>query len=204
MKTIFWTMRIVAAGLLLAAANPSALRAQGVATSSPAEKPEGPSIAGVGTARVKLAPTVLRMHLILLGRGKTAEDALAALKTRRELAVSQLEKLKVAKDSIAFSNLAASSGGNQQQRRMEMMIARSGRFDAGENVFARRQAPARVVRPARRRLRHADCRRSAATGNRVSHAQRGRPGPLSARLHEKKLDHRCLLERLHEVLRRRA
>jgi uncharacterized protein YggE len=123
MKTISRMMKIVAAGLLLAAANPSALRAQAAAPDLPAEKPEGPSIAGVGTARVKLAPTVLRMHLILLGRGKTAEDALAALKTRRELAVSQLEKLKVAKDSISFSNLAASSGANQQQRRMEMMIA---------------------------------------------------------------------------------
>jgi hypothetical protein len=63
------------------------------------------------------------MYLQVSGKGKTLEEALAALKERRELVSAQLEKLGAEKKSIAFSSPGADDASLAQQRRMEMMIA---------------------------------------------------------------------------------
>ena len=63
------------------------------------------------------------MYLQLTGKGKTLEEALAALKERREAVVAQLEKLGVDKSALVFTPPGVDDSAGAQQRRMEVMIA---------------------------------------------------------------------------------
>ena len=63
------------------------------------------------------------MYLQLTGKGKTLEEALAALKERREAVAAQLEKLGVDKSALVFTPPGVDDSAGAQQRRMEAMIA---------------------------------------------------------------------------------
>jgi len=80
-------------------------------------------ISGMGHVHLQRPPTHLRMYLQLTGKGKTLEEALAALKERREAVVAQLGKLGVDKSALVFSPPGVDDSLNAQQRRMEVMIA---------------------------------------------------------------------------------
>jgi uncharacterized protein YggE len=121
MTTKLPLVAILLAGLL-ACAGPGAMRARGAG----AEKDGEPAtVSDTGQATVKQAPTLLRMYLPLVARGKTLEQALSALKDRREAAVAKLEVLKGKASSVRFSApaLNVDNNPNSQRRRMEIMVA---------------------------------------------------------------------------------
>ncbi len=80
-------------------------------------------ISASGHVHLQRPPTHLRMYLQLTGKGKTLEEALAALKERREAAAAQLEKLGVDKSALVFTAPGVDDSTAAQQRRMEVMIA---------------------------------------------------------------------------------
>jgi uncharacterized protein YggE len=138
MTTKLATMAVLAAGLLIAA-GPAAMRARGAAP----EKGDPATVSGMGEAQVKRAPSVLRMHLQLIARGKTLEEALAALKDRREAAVAKLEKLKAKAANVTFSAPALNVDPNAQRRRMEMLVNQ--RMSRGKKAAKPVQPPAMVT-----------------------------------------------------------
>jgi len=82
----------------------------------------GNKIAGTGTVTLRRAPAELRMHVELLGKGKTMDEALARLKDRREAALAQLEALKADKASIKFTSPSLSKADSARQRQFEAMV----------------------------------------------------------------------------------
>jgi hypothetical protein len=109
---------MLSAVCLMLALSPAGARAQMDAAAPPRD-----TLAATGTAQLQRPPTMLRMHLQLTAKGKTLEEALGALKDRREAARAQLEKLNADKTSITFGNPTVSNAQNAQQRRMEMLVA---------------------------------------------------------------------------------
>jgi uncharacterized protein YggE len=86
------------------------------------ETPRKATISAMGTVQVQRQPTTLRMNLQLLAKGKTLEEALEKLKTRRQAAAKQLQSLEADKASISFSPPAVFTAQNQQQRQLEAMV----------------------------------------------------------------------------------
>ncbi len=80
-------------------------------------------ISALGHVHLQRPPTHLRMYLMLTAKGKTLEEALAALKERREAVAVQLDKLGADTKSVVFSAAAVDESAVVQQRRMEIMIA---------------------------------------------------------------------------------
>ena len=80
-------------------------------------------VAAMGHVHLQRPPTHLRMYLQLSGKGKTLEEALAALKERREKVAAQLEKLGADKKVLVFTPPGVDESTAAQQRRMELMIA---------------------------------------------------------------------------------
>ncbi len=115
--------RITLGALLLALLLPSAGWAQFEVP------PARGTITGTGVATVKRQPTILRMHLMLTAKGKTAEEAVAVLKARRQAAVAELVKMGAEKKSIQVSNITVSAAENQRRRQLQMMIRQ--RMQAG-------------------------------------------------------------------------
>jgi uncharacterized protein YggE len=96
-------------------------------------------ISATGHVRLKRPPTHLRMYLQITGKGKTLEEALAALKERRETVAAQLDKLGADRASVVFSPPGVDPTAAAQQQRMEaMVVARMG-------TGARK--PVKVVKP---------------------------------------------------------
>jgi uncharacterized protein YggE len=92
----------------------AAMRGQGAAKDA---------LAAVGTVSLKRPPTALRVHVELLGKGKTLAEALTNLKARRESAIAQLQTLKADKDAITCGNPTLSNIHSAQRRQLETMIA---------------------------------------------------------------------------------
>jgi uncharacterized protein YggE len=80
-------------------------------------------ISAMGHVHLQRPPTHLRMYLLLTAKGKTLEEALAALRERREAVAVQLEKLGADKKSVVFTAAEVDESAVAQQRRMETMIA---------------------------------------------------------------------------------
>jgi hypothetical protein len=80
-------------------------------------------VAAAGRVHLQRQPTHLRMFVQLTGKGKTLEEALAALKERREAVVAELEKLGAEKGAEVCAPPSVDESAGAQQRRMEMMIA---------------------------------------------------------------------------------
>jgi uncharacterized protein YggE len=102
------------AGLLL----PGAGWGQMPPDSSPGDR----AITGTGMASVKRQPTILRMHLVLTAKGKTAEEAVAVLKARRQTAIAELVKLGADKKSIQPGSLSVSATENRRRQQLQAMI----------------------------------------------------------------------------------
>ncbi len=92
-------------------------------------------IAGSGAVILQRPATAFRMYVELVGKGKTAEEAVAKLKDRRAAALAQLEKLKAAKESIIVGTPAFSTMQADRQRQMAQMISQ--RVRAGGRVAAK-------------------------------------------------------------------
>lgn len=105
------------AGMLFLVAN-SAAQAQAVRTADSGVA----HVSASGRVHLQRVPTHLRMYLQVSGRGKTLEEALAALKERREIVSAQLDKLGADKTSIVFTPPSTDDTAVAQQKRMEMMI----------------------------------------------------------------------------------
>ena len=108
-------MRIALAALLAGLLLPSAAWAQ-------FGFPPGGAIMGTGTAVLKRPPTTVRMYLMLVGRGKTAAEAVAVLKARRQAATAELVKLGADQKSIQSSSISVSSAESQRRRQLQSMI----------------------------------------------------------------------------------
>ncbi len=106
------------------------------AARAPAQQPV---VAGRGVVQVQQQPTMLRMSLVLMAKGKTLEGALARLKDRRQAAAKQVEALGADKDSIAFGPPVVSRTQSAQQQRLQAIMAQ------------RARAGRRPARPRRRR-----------------------------------------------------
>ena len=77
---------------------PAALRAQ--YGRMQAAQSGGSTVAGVGQVKINPKPSAIRMHIELVAKGKTLEEALGNLKDRREAALVQLESLHANMDSV--------------------------------------------------------------------------------------------------------
>lgn len=90
-------------------------------------------ITAEGVATIKRPPSLLRMTMILTARGKTVDEAMQALKDRRNAATVSLKKLKATPDSIEFGDAALSGDGNERSeiQRMMRMQSRGGRLPKG-------------------------------------------------------------------------
>lgn len=80
------------------------------------------TVTGMGAVKIPLKPTALRMHIELVGRGKTFEEALANLKDRREAAMLHLEKLKADMKSVRVRDPKVLEAESDQRRQMEQML----------------------------------------------------------------------------------
>ena len=82
----------------------------------------GERISADGSVTVTRPAGALRVHVELVAKGKTMDEALAKLKDRREAALAQLETLKADKASIVLTGPTLSNLENAQQRQMEAMV----------------------------------------------------------------------------------
>ena len=98
---------------------------------------EQPVVAGRGMVQVQQQPTMLRMSLVLMAKGKTLEGALAKLKDRRQTVAKQMEALGADKDSISFGTPAVSHVQSaQQQRLLAIMAQRAAREEGRQDADA--------------------------------------------------------------------
>jgi hypothetical protein len=123
---------IFLAGLLLTAG------AAGAQDLRPAKSDES-TVSVTGRTRLQRRPTLMRVYLQLTAKGKTAEEAMAALKERREAAETQIEKLGANKGSIVCNGPWMDHSSNARQKRMEMMIA--------QRMGSRGKKPAKTAKP---------------------------------------------------------
>ena len=115
------TVNVVLAAWLMAAFSPAVGRAQVDAL----EGEPGPgveTVSGTGTVTLTRKATVMRVHVQLLGKGKSLEEALANLKERRQAARAGLETLGAEKDSISFGDPSLLNPQSQNRRQLERMI----------------------------------------------------------------------------------
>jgi len=120
------TFPLVLIASMLIALLPAAASAQYAPWELAAMRAEGAakdSLTALGRVSLKRPPTALRVHVELLGKGKTLAEALANLKARRESAVAQLAALKANKESITCGKPTLSNVYSAQRRQLEMMIA---------------------------------------------------------------------------------
>jgi uncharacterized protein YggE len=117
------------AGLLAGGLLPSAALAQYGSMGGPvAGSGAGEAVSGVGSAMVERPPAALRMHVELLGKGKTLKEALEKLAEHRQAAELQLKALKADPGSIKLGRLTRSGVASQQRRQFEAMVMQ--RFSA--------------------------------------------------------------------------
>lgn len=112
--------------LLLACASvglqsPTVARAQGFAGLG-----GGGGFSGSGSVEIKRAPQRMRMQVDLLAKGKTLKEALERLKSRRETALSELQKLGAVKESVNVDDPVLHTPENDQSAQVRrMMMARA-------------------------------------------------------------------------------
>jgi len=99
----------------------------------------GSTVAGTGQVKIRPKPSSIRMHVELVAKGKTLEDALTNLKERREAALIQLEGLRADMESVKVNAPRISGKQSEQKRRMEQMLmermrSRGGKVPPGVKV----------------------------------------------------------------------
>jgi uncharacterized protein YggE len=104
---------------------------------------DGPGvITAEGQADISLLPKRIRMTVSLQARDPDMEAALAALKTKREEALSKLATLGVVEDSIQSGDPEISQAAVARQRQMQAMLQQRLR---GREEIAKRLAQKEVV-----------------------------------------------------------
>ena len=116
--------KIVSVVWLLLASSPGIGRAQYAGPGEGAYDPTSAreTISATGNVTLKSPPTALRLHVELLARGATLQDALDKMKLRRQAVTAQLETLAADKASVAFGAPSLSNMQTEQRRRFEAMI----------------------------------------------------------------------------------
>lgn len=92
----------------------------------------GSTVAGVGQVTIQPKPSAIRMHIELVAKGKTLEEALGNLRDRREAALVQLEALRADMDSVEVDPPRVSGQQSAQKRQMEMMLMERMRSRGGK------------------------------------------------------------------------
>lgn len=108
---------------ILLAAVPAAALAQPPARGSEAAG----MVSGNGVAKVERPASLLRMHVQMVARGKTLEEALAKFKDRREATLAQLEKLGADQRTLAVKGPKLAPEGDPQRRMAVMVQQRMGK-----------------------------------------------------------------------------
>jgi uncharacterized protein YggE len=116
----------------------------GLATSSlRAEGPVKSTVSGQGTSELKRQPEVLRVHVELLAKARTAKDALAKLRERRQTVRTQLEAMGAAPEAIEFGEASIVTEAEAQERYVEMIMRR---MNQGQKAAGKaKEAPPVVV-----------------------------------------------------------
>jgi uncharacterized protein YggE len=83
--------------------------------------PKG-TVAGQGVVDLRRRPTVLRVQVEVVSRGKDLKEALTRLKERREAARTRLLALGAAQEDIVFGEPGLGSNKTPQQARVEAMF----------------------------------------------------------------------------------
>jgi len=92
----------------------------------------GSTVAGIGQVKIRTKPSLIRMHVELVAKGKTLEEALTNLKDRREAARVQLEGLRADMGSVKVNAPRVSGQQSEQKRRMERMLMERMRSRGGK------------------------------------------------------------------------
>ncbi len=104
-----------------------------------AARSSGSTVAGVGQVKIHPKPNAIRMHIELVSKGKSLEEALKNLKDRREAALVQLESLRADMDTVKVDAPRVSGQQSDQKRRLERMLmermsSRGGKVPPGVKV----------------------------------------------------------------------
>lgn len=116
----------------------------GLERAASSQMPGQPTISSTGMATLKRPPTAMRMHVELLAKGKTLEEALDKLKDLREVASVQLGTLKADPNSIEFGSPSLSAAQSAQKSQFEAMV-RQRMSSRGKGLPAGLQAPKSVT-----------------------------------------------------------
>jgi uncharacterized protein YggE len=98
---------------------------------------ESGGINGAGSAEIAHPANCLRMQVEVTADGKTIQEAIAALKTRRESLKTQLVQIGAVQDSITFAEPRLFTDQSDQSRRMEQMMRQ--RMNGGKAAAAAKQ-----------------------------------------------------------------
>ena len=82
------------------------------------------TVSGQGTSELKRQPEILRVHMELFAKARTAKDALAKLRERRQMVKAQLEALGAAPEAIEFGDASIVTEMDQQERYALMVMQR--------------------------------------------------------------------------------
>jgi hypothetical protein len=80
------------------------------------------TVSAVGTATLERRPAALRVHIEVIAKGRSLEDALANLKDLREAARVQFDALGAVKESVSFGEPSLSNVESAQRKQFEMMV----------------------------------------------------------------------------------
>lgn len=81
-----------------------------------------PTLTVSGHAKRQVMPTVARAAVMIGGKGKTIEDALAQLASRQEAAKAKLAKLDPAPASVKLGSPKIQVGGDERQQRIQQLL----------------------------------------------------------------------------------
>lgn len=81
-------------------------------------------VRGTGEVVLERKPSVMRMHLQLLAKGKNLAEAITRLNAQRAEVEKRLDELGAAKASIQFSEIELDQTADRMDRQMEMIVRR--------------------------------------------------------------------------------
>lgn len=105
------------------------------------------TVSGTGNVTLARKPEVMRLQIIVQGRGKIIKEALLRLKSRVESAREEVERLGADKDSIKVAEtriMPPEDNSQQQQMQMQIQMIKAQRADAKAHA-AKDKAPAPIL-----------------------------------------------------------
>jgi uncharacterized protein YggE len=88
-----------------------------------AQADDAGTVTGTGSVSLERTPDRMRVQVALFGKGAGIKEALEALEKRTDAARTQLNELKVEKDSIAFDPPKVTTNPDLRIQRIELMLA---------------------------------------------------------------------------------